>query len=313
MASAGAGPRAWPPEWSREPCSSAVVRGQRTAAQPVIDLALFRTSGFNVPLLINALATFAMIGFSLFQWQFMQLLLSMGPFESAMWSLPAFLLIPVGIALATATAPRIAKPEVTAAGLAVAAAGCLALAVIQSDSGITHLVSALAVVPIGIGGVSAVVTEMILSAAPPERAGAASALAGTSAEFGGALGIAVLGSIGTAVYRSQMDAQAPAGLTSGQRAAAEETLGGAVDTAATLPHQTAEALRKVAVDAFGHEVRITAVASVVVTAGGAILIASLLHKSRQPGSGADPAAGSEHTTGHGGRPSDDLPAKAPAS
>ncbi|EPD91610.1 hypothetical protein ACH4LN_01630 [Streptomyces albus] len=84
MASAGTGPRAWPPEWSREPCSSAVVRGQRTAAQPVIDLALFRTSRCNVPLLIDALPTFAMIGFSLFQWQFMQLLLGMGPFESAM-------------------------------------------------------------------------------------------------------------------------------------------------------------------------------------------------------------------------------------
>ncbi|GHJ24266.1 hypothetical protein ACH4LN_01625 [Streptomyces albus] len=219
----------------------------------------------------------------------------------------------MGIALATATAPRIGKPKVMAAGLAVAAVGYLALAVIQSDSGITHLVSALAVVSIGIGGVSAVVTEMISSAAPPERAGAASALAETSAEFGGTLGIAVLGSVGTAVYRSQTDAQAPAGLTSGQRAAAEETLGGAVDTAATLPDQTAKALPKVAFDAFGHEMRITAVASVVVTAGGAVLIVSLLRKSRQPGSGADPAAGSERTTGHGGRLSDDLPVKAPAS
>ncbi|MFF9402634.1 MFS transporter [Streptomyces sp. NPDC014744] len=290
------------------------VRRQRTAAHPMIDLALFRTSRFNVPLLIDALATFAMVGFSLFNWQFMQIVLGMGPFESALWSLPTFLVMPVGIALATAMAPRIGKPNVMTAGLAVAAAGYIALALIRTDSGIVHLVSALAVVSVGIGGVSAVVTEVILSAAPPERAGAASALAETSAEFGGALGIAVLGSIGTAVYRSQTESQAPADLTPGQRAAATETLGGAADTAATLPHQTAEALRKVAFDAFSHEMRIAAVASVVVTAGGAILIASLLRNAERPGSVVVPAAEPEHTTGHGGQENaNERPARTPTS
>ncbi|WP_424863748.1 MFS transporter [Streptomyces sp. MMS24-I29] len=290
------------------------VRRQRTAAHPMIDLALFRTSRFNVPLLIDALATFAMVGFSLFNWQFMQIVLGMGPFESALWSLPTFLVMPVGIALATAMAPRIGKPNVMTAGLAVAAAGYIALALIRTDSGIMHLVSALAVVSVGIGGVSAVVTEVILSAAPPERAGAASALAETSAEFGGALGIAVLGSIGTAVYRSQTESQAPAGLTPGQRAAATETLGGAADTAATLPHQTAEALRKVAFDAFSHEMRIAAVASVVVTAGGAILIGSLLRNAERPGSVVVPAAEPEHTAGHGGQENaNERPARTPTS
>ncbi|MCX4850335.1 MFS transporter [Streptomyces sp. NBC_00893] len=306
--------------WTGAVCAAAglsaaalFVRRQRTAAHPVIDLALFRTSRFNVPLLIDALTTFAMVGFSLFNWQFMQLVLGMGPLESALWSLPTFLVMPAGIALATAMAPRIGKPNVMTAGLAVAAAGYIAVALIRSDSGIVHLVSALAVVSIGIGGVSAVVTEVILSAAPPERAGAASALAETSAEFGGALGIAVLGSIGTAVYRSQMESQAPAGLTAGQRAAAAETLGGAADTAATLPHQTAEALRKVAYDAFSHEMRIAAVVGVVVTAGGAMLITALLRGAERPGSVAAPAAEPEHTTGHNSQDNAEQPATTPAS
>ncbi|SCF64249.1 MFS transporter [Streptomyces sp. Ncost-T10-10d] len=289
------------------------VRRQRRAAHPMIDLALFRTRRFNVPLLVDALATFAMIGFSLFNWQFMQLVLGMSPFESALWSLPTFLVMPVGIALATAMAPRIGKPNVMAVGLVVAAAGYVALALIQTDSGIVHLVSALAVVSIGIGGVSAVVTEVILSAAPPERAGAASALAETSAEFGGALGIAVLGSIGTAAYRSQMESQAPSGLTPEQRAGAEETLGGAAETAAALPHQTAEALRRVAFDAFSHEMRIAAVASVVVTIGGAILIVTLLRGTdKRSGPMAAPAADGERTAGDGRLDeADGLPARTP--
>nr|WP_243639295.1 MFS transporter [Micromonospora sp. MW-13] len=288
------------------------IRRQRTAVNPMIDLALFRTRRFNVPLLIDALATFAMVGFSLFNWQFMQLVLGMSPFESALWSLPTFLVMPVGIALATAMAPRIGKPNVMTAGLLVAAAGYVALSLIRTDSGIVYLVSALAVVSIGIGGVAAVVTEVILSAAPPERAGAASALAETSAEFGGALGIAVLGSIGTAVYRSQMESQAPAGLTGKELAAAEETLGGAVDTAAALPDQTAQALRSVAFDAFTHEMRIAAVVSAVLTAGGAILIATALRAARDRPGPASPVPG--QTAQHGSRDrADELAAPTPTS
>ncbi|MFF0446626.1 MFS transporter [Streptomyces sp. NPDC004609] len=308
-------------DWTGVGCAAAglgagalFVRRQRAATHPMIDLALFRTRHFNVPLLIDALATFALVGFSLFNWQFMQFVLGMGPLESALWSVPTFLVMPVGIGLATAMAPRFGKPNVMAAGLTVAVAGYLALALIQADSGIVHLVSALSVVSIGIAGVAAVVTEVILSAAPPERAGAASALAETSAEFGGALGIAVLGSIGTAVYSARMGSQAPAGLTPEQQAAAAETLGGAVDTATTLPHRTGEALREVAFEAFSHEMRIAAVASVVVTAGGALLIASLRRTAKRPGALVAPASGAERTTGHGGLDEvGELPAGTPTS
>ncbi|MBO1418312.1 hypothetical protein [Streptomyces sp. FH025] len=154
----------------------------------------------------------------------------------------------------------------------------------------------MAVVSIG-GAVSAVVTEVILSAAPPERAGAASAMAETSAEFGGALGIALLGSIGTAVYRSELAAKAPDGLTSEELEAAKSTLGGAVETAAALPRDTAEALRNTAFDAFAREARIASVVSAVLMTGAAILIATLLRTARtRPGPEA-PRSAAEHQDG----------------
>lgn len=265
------------------------LRRQHTTPNPMINITLFRTRWFNVPLLIDALATFAMVGFSLFNWQFMQLVLGMSPLRSALWSLPTFLVMPVGIALATGMAHRIGKPRVMTAGLLVAAAGYIGLTLIRPDSGILHLVCALTVVSFGIAGVAAVVTDVILSAAPPERAGAASSLAETSAEFGGALGIAILGSIGTAVYRTQMESRAPANLTPEQLAAVEDTLGGAVDTARTLPADTAAALRNAAFEAFTHELRIAAVLSAVLTAGGALLIARLLRPSRTRPADRDPA------------------------
>lgn len=155
----------------------------------------------------------------------------------------------------------------------MATVGYATLTALQADSGIGHLVSGVAVV-------SAVVTEVILSAAPPERVGAASALAETSAEFGGALGIALLGSIGTAVYRSELAATAPDDLTPEALEAAKGTLGGAVETAAALPPGTANSLRSAAFDAFAREARIASVISAVLMAGAAILIATLLRTAR---------------------------------
>lgn len=259
---------------------AAFLRRQYKAANPMIDMKLFRTRRFTVPLLIDALATFGLVGFSLFNWQFMQLVLGMGPLESALWSLPTFLVMPLGIALATVLAPRIGKHNVIAAGLLVATAGYVMLALIQAYSGIIYLVGGMTVVSIGIGAVSAVVTEVILSAAPPERAGAASAMAETSAEFGGALGIALLGSIGAAVYRTELAATAPDDLMPEELEAARSTLGGAVETAADLPKGTGDSLRNAAFDAFAQEARIASIVSAVLMAGAAILIATLLRAAR---------------------------------
>ena len=82
-------------------------------------------------------------------------------------------------------------------------------------------------------------TDLIVGSAPPERAGAASAISETSAEFGGALGIAVLGSIGTAVYRGAMADAMPAGVPPEAAEAARDTLGGAVAAAEQLPDRWA--------------------------------------------------------------------------
>ncbi|MET9659210.1 hypothetical protein [Streptomyces sp. NPDC006510] len=177
------------------------------------------------------------------------------------------------------------------------------LALLRADSGIVHLVGGMTVVSIGIGAVSAVVTEVILSAAPPERAGAASALTETSAEFGGALGIALLGSIGTAVYRSELAAKAPDGLGPEELEAARSTLGGAVETATTLPGSTAESLRNVAFEAFAREARIASVVSAVLMAGGAILIATLLRTARtRPGPESPRSAAEHHDRDRAGDP-----------
>ena len=89
---------------------------------------------------------------------------------------------------------------------------------------------------IGLGFVPVILTTtgLIVGTAPPEQAGSASAISETSAEFGGALGVALLGSLGTLVYRMTMDGVDLSGLNAAQQLAVSTTLAGAVETAKAM-------------------------------------------------------------------------------
>jgi DHA2 family multidrug resistance protein-like MFS transporter len=104
----------------------------------------------------------------------------------------------------------------------------------------------------GVIGAMTIGNELIMGAVPPERAGAAAAVVETASEFGGALGMAVLGSIGIAVYRSDLAATAQARLPGGALGAARSTLGGALSVAAHLPGRLGPELVATARAAFAH-------------------------------------------------------------
>jgi DHA2 family multidrug resistance protein-like MFS transporter len=116
----------------------------------------------------------------------------------------------------------------------------------------------------------------VVSSAPPERAGAASGISETGAELGGALGIAILGSIGVAVYRGQLADTLPVGIPAEAAAVARDTLGGAVGVAAQLPGGVGTALLAAAREAFIQGMQLTVTLSAVVAVGIAVLATILL-------------------------------------
>jgi DHA2 family multidrug resistance protein-like MFS transporter len=85
-------------------------------------------------------------------------------------------------------------------------------------------------------------TDLVVGSAPLEKAGSAAAVNETSGEFGYALGIAVMGSIATAIYRGHISGRIPAGVPSAAARAARDTLAGAVESAHSLPHDIANTL-----------------------------------------------------------------------
>ncbi|HEX5690661.1 MAG TPA: MFS transporter, partial [Roseiflexaceae bacterium] len=226
------------------------VRRQRSLADPMIDVRLFRIPAFSAALVTNVLGVFVAFGYFLFVAQYLQLVLGLSPLQAGLWSVPSAF----GFIISSNVAPRIMyrfRPAVViGASLALATIGLALLLWVGETSGLALLVSASVIISLALSPMFNLTTELIVGSVPPERAGAASGISETGAELGGALGIAILGSIGTAVYRTGVSEGLPAGIPPEAAATARDTLGAAVGVAEDLPAQLGDALLQVARAAF---------------------------------------------------------------
>jgi DHA2 family multidrug resistance protein-like MFS transporter len=258
---------------------------QRTLRSPFIDLRLFRIPAFSVSLTAETLGLFAWVGTYLFLAQHLQLVHGLSPLSAGLWLLPATGGSVLGSMLAPVMARRIRPGFVMAQALVVAAIGFALLALAAPSSELGLLVVGSVVFSVGVAPAVALGTDMIVGAAPPERAGAASAMSETGNELGLALGVAVIGSLGTAVYRSQVSDGIPAGISPESADTAGETLGGAVAVAQQLPDQIGAELLEAAREAFTDALQLAAVSSAAVAMAVAVAVAVLLRHKR---AGAEP-------------------------
>jgi DHA2 family multidrug resistance protein-like MFS transporter len=268
------------------------VRRQRTLADPLIDLRLFRVPAFSTALATFASSIFVIAGIFLFIAQYLQLVLRLSPLVAGLWTVPSAGGLIAGSMLAPVLVRRVRPAFVMAGGLALSAVGFGMLAQVNAASGLAILVAGSVVLTLGVAPVGTLATDIIVGSAPPERAGAASGISETSAELGGALGIAVLGSIGTAVYRSQVADAFPDGVPSEAAEATRDTLGGAVAAADQLPDRVGAGLLDTAREAFTQGLQVTAITSAAIVLGMAILAAVLLRNVRT-GSESEGLAGRE--------------------
>ena len=209
------------------------VRRQRRLADPMIDLSLFRAPAFGTALGCNVLTIFIAFGFFLFIAQYFQLVLGMTPLEAGLWTAPSGVVFVLGSMLAPKLAQHWPIARIIAGGMAVSVLGFGLLTQLGSLP-FPLLMLGYTLFCAGLAPIGALTTDLVMNSAPPERAGAASGISETSFEFGGALGIAVLGSIVMAMYRSGIVDAVPPGLPADAVAAARDTLGGAVDAARAL-------------------------------------------------------------------------------
>jgi DHA2 family multidrug resistance protein-like MFS transporter len=269
------------------------VRRQLHIASPMIDVRLFRIRAFTASLGTYLLGIFVVVGYFLFIAQYLQLVLGLSPIEAAVWSLPSSAGFIVGSIAAPKIIHRFRPSVIMGRGMTVAAIGTATLLGLglDSGSGIFLIVVASIVISLGLAPVITLATELIVGSAPPEQAGAATGMSETSGELGGALGIAILGSIGTAVYRTEVAETLPAGVPAAAADAARDTLGGALAIAQTLPDAVGAALVEVAriafLDALHFVAAVATVGAVVAAIGAALALRSVAARSEPAPEDAD--------------------------
>jgi MFS transporter, DHA2 family, multidrug resistance protein len=256
------------------------VRRQRTLADPFIDLRLFRIPAFSASLATYGLGILVVFGGFLFLPQYLQLVLGLSPLEAGLWTLPWALAFIVGSNLTPVIVRRVRPAYVMAAGLALAAMGFAVFTQVDAASGFAAIVTGSVLFSLGTAPVFTLTNDLIIGSAPPERAGAAAGISETAAEFGGALGIAIFGSIGVAIYRGAIAGAVPAGVPLEAAEAARDTLGGAIEVAGRLPGQLGPELIDAAREAFTRGLHLAAAISAVGTIGLAVLVVTLLRRVR---------------------------------
>ena len=258
------------------------VDRQRRLEDPMIDLGLFRRRAFRLALGANTLAFAVVFGLDVFVAQYFQLVLGYSPLEAGLWSVPGAAAFVVGSQLTPPLAARVRPPVAMLGGIVVAIAGVALLTQAEAAHGPGLVVAGIVILSLGLAPLFTLAADLAVSSAPPERAGAASGISETSSELGGALGLAILGTIGTAVYRARAADTIGAGLPHDAAATASDTLGGAVGVADRLPPQLAADVLEPARAAFlgGMHVAVTVSGALVI--GAALLVATLLRREAAP-------------------------------
>ncbi|MGB2718752.1 MAG: MFS transporter [Rhodococcus sp. (in: high G+C Gram-positive bacteria)] len=191
-------------------CGAVFIHRQLTLANPLLDVRLFSRPAF-LGTLLALLIGLAAVGVTyMFVTQYLQMVENNSPLRSGLWLLPSAVAMIASSMIAQRLVQRFEAGQLVAGALIVSAAGYALLGFVDGPGDLTLVVISLVVVYTGIGPLMALGTNLVVSAAPPRRAGSAAAMSETAMELGLALGIAVLGSVGMAVYRSQLPSGIPA-------------------------------------------------------------------------------------------------------
>jgi DHA2 family multidrug resistance protein-like MFS transporter len=241
------------------------IRRQRRLTDPMIDVRLFAKPAFSASVALYGLTIFVLFGGFLFLPQYLQLVRGLSPLRAGLWGVPSTLTFVAVAMLTPALLKRFRPGPIMAVGLTLSAAGFAYF--VQLDTTTPFAAYAIAT-SVYFGAASPLFTitnDLIIGSAPAERAGAAAGISETSAELNGALGIAVFGSIGVAIYRRLLAGESLPDVPPEALGAAMDTLGGAVAVAADLEPQAAAELVRASREAFLAGVRFCAAISALGT------------------------------------------------
>ncbi|MBR5950992.1 MAG: MFS transporter, partial [Actinomycetaceae bacterium] len=181
------------------------LRRQKAIERPILDLELFKSSSFNWALFVSMLAIFSFAGLFFFFPQYLQLVRGFSPLKAGGIEIAGMLFAAFAVVALPPLVRRYGQGRALGLALGIMACGFIGIALSDTLGHFSAFILALALIGFGAGLAYPAATDILLAAAPPERAGAASSLSQTAYQLGTALGIAVFGSLVSLVYRMRVE------------------------------------------------------------------------------------------------------------
>lgn len=254
---------------------SLFVVWERGRREPMLDMAYFRNPAFSTATSGMILAFMSMFGVMFLITQYFQLVLGYSPLSAALRLLPMAPIMMIVSPLTPRIIARVGANRTVAAGMSSIAIGFVAFLFLGLHTPYLYVLFCMIWLVSGIALTMSPMTAAIMSAVPPRRAGAGSAMNDATRELGAAFGVAVLGSIAASRFSSGIQ-PAIARLSPADRASARASLGTALQTAARLPHDIATQLVTTADKAFVSGVHLAALCGAVLATCSAILVLRFL-------------------------------------
>lgn len=255
---------------------AAFITWERRSREPMLDLSLFADRRLSAASGGIMLIFFAMFGLFFLMTQYFQLVLGYGTLEAG-WKQGPFALVMMAIApQSPRLVARFGPARVVGAGMSLVALGLAGLSVVtHTDSSYWRILPVFLVMPAGMALTMSPLTTSIMSAIPLSRAGVGSAINDTTRELGGALGVAVLGSVVASRFSSHIGS-ALDGLPEGVAAQARTGLAGSLRAAAELGGDQGARLAAAGKDAFMSGLHVSALVGAVAAAVAAVVVSRLL-------------------------------------
>jgi EmrB/QacA subfamily drug resistance transporter len=246
---------------------------ERRLAHPMLDVLLFKNARFTAASLSVTTAFFALFGFIFLITQFLQLVQGYSPLQAGIRTLPFAIATGIMSPLAIVLMHRFGSKAIVTLGLLVMAAGFVMAATIKTDSSYFGIVIiSMVTIAAGLGLATSPATESIMGALPPEQAGAGAAVNDTTREFGGTLGVAIVGSVFLSIYGAKViDGYRSLGLPAQYESVVRESMGGGLAVAGQLPEGPGAQLAMMVKSAFIEGLSRGSLVSAAVVVIGAIV------------------------------------------
>ncbi len=209
------------------------VAWEKRAADPMLDVDLFKVRAFGISSLALTLVFFSLMGIFFSMSQLLQLVYGYSPLNAAVRLSPIAGAMMIAAPQSARLAARFGKRKVVASGMWLVAGGVAIMTFIGVTPNYGLLILGLVVMASGMGIAMSPTTDLLMSAVPREKAGMGSAMNDTTRELGGSLGVAVFGSLLASKYSHQLSS-ALGGIPEAARKAAEGSLGGALQVASKM-------------------------------------------------------------------------------